>query len=114
MFLTPGGYNSLSVNHFWGIIGLGLMGGYQNFGVSDDYKGINGGIANVINTYNVSRPISERIVPSSVKYDTQGNYEDFYLLIGPALALPVGKKFNIDIDLKGGLKHRFFKFKTRF
>jgi hypothetical protein len=103
MFLTPGGYNSLSVNHFWGKLGFGLMGGYQNFGVSDDYKGSEGGIANVINTYNVSRPLPERIVPSSVRYDTQGNYEDFYLLIGPALALPVGKKFNIDIDLKGGL-----------
>jgi hypothetical protein len=95
MFLTPGGYNSLSVNKFWGIIGLGLMGGYQNFNVSDDYKGVNGQISKNAKILGIS--------PSALKYDTQGNYEDFYLLIGPALALPLGKKFNLDVDLKGGL-----------
>ena len=101
MFLTPGGYNSLSVNKFWGIIGLGLMGGYQNFNVSDDYKGINGQIAKNVDILN--RFGNRGISPSALKYDTQGSYEDFYLLIGPALALPLGKKFNLDIDLKGGL-----------
>ena len=95
LFLTPGGYNSLSVNHFWGNIGLGLMGGYQNFNVSDDYKGVDGQISKNAKILGIS--------PSALKYDTQGNYEDFYLLIGPAIALPIGKKFNIDIDLKGGL-----------
>ena len=95
LFLTPGGYNSLSVNHFWGNIGLGLMGGYQNFNVSDDYKGVDGQISKNARILGIS--------PSALKYDTQGNYEDFYLLIGPAIALPIGKKFNIDIDLKGGL-----------
>ena len=95
LFLTPGGYNSLSVNHFWGNIGLGLMGGYQNFNVSDDYKGVDGQISKNSKILGIS--------PSALKYDTQGNYEDFYLLIGPAIALPIGKKFNIDIDLKGGL-----------
>ncbi|MCU0467744.1 MAG: hypothetical protein MUF58_04015 [Arcicella sp.] len=103
LFLKPGAYNSLSVNHFWGKLGLGLMGGYQNFNVSNDYQGANGPIANTINIINLNRPISERINPNSVKYDTQGNYEDFYLLIGPALALPLGKKWNLDLDLKGGL-----------
>jgi hypothetical protein len=101
MFLTPGGYNSLSVNKFWGIIGLGLMGGYQNFNVSDDYKGINGQIAKNVTILNQFG--NRNISPSALKYDTQGNYEDFYLLIGPALALPLGKKFNLDVDLKGGL-----------
>jgi len=95
LFLKPGGYNSLSVNHFWGIIGVGLTGGYQNFTVSDDYKGVDGQISKNAKTLG--------ILPGALKYDTQGNYEDFYLLIGPALALPVGKKFNIDIDFKGGL-----------
>ena len=95
MFLTPGGYNSLSVNKFWGIIGLGLMGGYQNFNVSDNYKGVDGQISKNAKILGIS--------PSALKYDTQGNYEDFYLLIGPALALPLGKKFNLDVDLKGGL-----------
>ena len=95
LFLTPGGYNSLSVNHFWGKLGLGLMGGYQNFNVSDDYKGVDGQISKNAKILGIS--------PSALKYDTQGNYEDFYLLIGPAIALPIGKKFNIDIDLKGGL-----------
>ncbi|MBC7744734.1 MAG: hypothetical protein H7096_06490, partial [Flavobacterium sp.] len=95
LFLTPGGYNSLSVNHFWGKIGLGLMGGYQNFNISDDYKGVDGQISKNAKMLGIS--------PSALKYDTQGNYEDFYLLIGPAVALPIGKKFNIDIDLKGGL-----------
>jgi hypothetical protein len=95
LFLTPGGYNSLSVNRFWGIIGLGLMGGYQNFGVSEDYKGVDGQISKNAKILGIS--------PSALKYDTQGNYEDFYLLIGPALALPLGKKFNLDIDFKGGL-----------
>ena len=95
MFLTPGGYNSLSVNKFWGIIGLGLMGGYQNFNVSDNYKGIDGQISKNAKILGIS--------PSALKYDTQGNYEDFYLLIGPALALPLGKKFSLDVDLKGGL-----------
>jgi hypothetical protein len=95
LFLRPGGYNSLSVNHFWGKIGLGLMGGYQNFSVSDDYKGPEGQIAKNATILGIA--------PSALRYDTQGNYEDFYLLIGPAFALPVGKKFNIDIDLKGGL-----------
>ena len=95
LFLTPGGYNSLSVNHFWGKIGLGLMGGYQNFNVSDDYKGVDGQISKNAKMLGIS--------PSALKYDTQGNYEDFYLLVGPAVALPIGKKFNIDIDLKGGL-----------
>ncbi|PWK27377.1 hypothetical protein LV89_01690 [Arcicella aurantiaca] len=103
LFLKPGAYNTLSINRFWGILGLGLMGGYQNFGVSDDYKGADGQIAKNINIINATRPLSERIAPSSVKYDTQGNYEDFYLLIGPALALPVSKKINVDVDLKGGL-----------
>ena len=101
MFLTPGGYNSLSVNHFWGKLGFGLMGGYQNFGVSDDYKGSEGQIAKNVDILN--RFGNRNISPSALKYDTQGNYEDFYLLIGPAIALPLGKKFNIDIDLKGGL-----------
>lgn len=95
LFLTPGGYNSLSVNHFWGIIGFGLTGGYQNFNVSEDYKGVDGQISKNAKILGIS--------PSALKYDTQGNYEDFYLLVGPALALPIGKKFNIDIDLKGGL-----------
>ena len=95
LFLTPGGYNSLSVNHFWGIIGVGLMGGYQNFNVSEDYKGVDGQISKNARILGIN--------PSALRYDTQGNYEDFYLLVGPALALPIGKKFNIDIDLKGGL-----------
>jgi hypothetical protein len=95
LFLTPGAYNSLSVNRFWGILGLGLMGGYQNFGVSEDYKGADGQIAKNAKVLGIS--------PSALKYDTQGNYEDFYLLVGPALALPLSKKFNLDIDLKGGL-----------
>lgn len=95
LFLTPGGYNSLSVNHFWGKIGFGLMGGYQNFNVSEDYKGVDGQISKNARILGIS--------PNALKYDTQGNYEDFYLLIGPAISLPVGKKFNIDIDLKGGL-----------
>ena len=95
MFLTPGGYNSLSVNKFWGIIGLGLMGGYQNFNVSDDYKGVNGQISKNAKILGIS--------PSALKYDTQGNYEDFYLLIGPALSVPLSKKFDLDVDLKGGL-----------
>jgi hypothetical protein len=103
LFLKPGAYNTLSINRFWGVLGLGLMGGYQNFGVSDDYKGAEGQIAKNINIINQTRPASEKIAPSSVKYDTQGNYEDFYLLIGPALALPVSKKINVDVDLKGGL-----------
>jgi len=95
LFLKPGGYNSLSVNHFWGNIGLGLTGGYQNFNVSDNYKGVDGQIYKNAQILGIS--------PSALKYDTQGNYEDFYLLIGPAIALPIGKKFNIDVDLKGGL-----------
>ena len=95
LFLTPGGYNSLSVNHFWGKIGFGLMGGYQNFNVSEDYKGPDGQIFKNARALGIS--------PSALKYDTQGNYEDFYLLIGPAVALPIGKKFNIDLDFKGGL-----------
>ena len=95
MFLKPGAYNSLSVNRFWGILGLGLMGGYQNFGVKEDYKGAEGQIAKNSKLLGIS--------PSALKYDTQGDYEDFYLLIGPALALPVSKKINVDIDLKGGL-----------
>ena len=95
MFLRPGAYNSLSVNHFWGKLGLGLMGGYQNFNVSDDYKGADGQIAKIVNL--------NKIVPSSVQYDTQGNYEDFYLLIGPAVSLPLSKKLTLDADLKGGL-----------
>ncbi|MEA5458319.1 hypothetical protein VB796_04685 [Arcicella sp. LKC2W] len=103
MFLKPGAYNSLSVNRFWGIFGLGLMGGYQNFGVSDDYKGAEGQIAKNVTTMNLTRANSDRITPSSLKYDKQGDYEDFYLLIGPALALPLSKKINLDVDLKGGL-----------
>jgi hypothetical protein len=95
LFLRPGGYNSLSVNHFWGTIGLGLMGGYQNFNVSDDYKGAEGQIAKNATILGIS--------PSALKYDNQGNYEDFYLLVGPAVSLPLGKKFNLDVDLKGGL-----------
>jgi hypothetical protein len=95
MFLTPGAYNSLSVNHFWGKIGLGLMGGYQNFNVSDDYKGADGQIAKNAKLLGIS--------PSALKYDTQGNYEDFYLLIGPAITLPLGKKWSLDADMKGGL-----------
>ena len=95
MFLTPGGYNSLSVNHFWGNIGLGLMGGYQNFGVSDDYKGVNGQISKNAKILGIS--------PSALKYDNQGSYEDFYLLVGPAITVPLSKKISLDADLKGGL-----------
>jgi hypothetical protein len=95
MFLTPGGYNSLSVNHFWGKLGFGLMGGYQNFNVSDDYKGVDGQISKNAKLLGIS--------PSALKYDTQGNYEDFYLLVGPAITLPLSKKWSLDADLKGGL-----------
>jgi hypothetical protein len=95
LFLKPGGYNSLSVNHFWGNLGFGLMGGYQNFGVKDDYQGVDGQISKNAKILGIS--------PSALKYDTQGDYEDFYLLIGPAITLPIGKKFSIDLDLKGGL-----------
>lgn len=95
MFLKPGAYNSLSVNHFWGMFGLGLMGGYQNFGVREDYKGANSIIA--------KNAAALGATPSTLKYDDVASYEDFYLLVGPAISVPVGKKFSIDADLKGGL-----------
>jgi hypothetical protein len=61
MFLKSGVYNYLTVNHFWGKVGLGILGGYQNFGVSDDYKGPQGLIA---------RNAATRGIPtSSLKYD---------------------------------------------
>ncbi len=95
MFLRPGGYNSLTLNRFWGKLGFGLMGGYQNFNVSDDYKGPKGQIADMI--------AKTRTNPNAVRYDNQGSYEDFYLLIGPAIDIPLSKKFNLDVDFKGGL-----------
>jgi len=95
MFLKSGVYNYLTVNHFWGKVGLGILGGYQNFGVSDDYKGPQGLIA---------RNAATRGIPtSSLTYDKVGSYEDFLLMIGPAVSLPLGSKFSLDIDAKGGL-----------
>lgn len=94
MFLKPGAYNSLSINHFWGMFGLGLMGGYQNFGVKDAYNGAGSIIAKNAAALAPGKPL---------KYDNVGSYEDFYLLVGPAISVPVGKKFSIDADLKGGL-----------
>jgi hypothetical protein len=95
MFLKAGGYNSLTVNHFWGVFGLGILGGYQNFGVKDDYKGSTGLIARNAATRGIN--------PSTLTYDEVGNYEDFMLMVGPALSLPLGKKFSLDVDAKGGL-----------
>jgi hypothetical protein len=95
MFLKPGAYNYLTVNHFWGKIGLGILGGYQNFGVSDDYKGPQGLIAR--------NAATKGIPTSALTYDKVGSYEDFLLMIGPAVSLPLGTKFSLDIDAKGGL-----------
>lgn len=99
MFLKPGAYNSLSVNHFWGMFGLGLMGGYQNFGIRDEYNGSTSQIAKnaTLLGYNPSPNAGQ------LKYDKQSDYEDFYLLVGPAISVPVSKKITIDADFKGGL-----------
>lgn len=100
MFLKPGVYNSLSVTHFWGGFGLGLTGGYQNFKVGDDYSGPDGLIYKNFNSL-----LSTGRIPANSKllYDKVSSMEDFYIFIGPSFALPIGKKLEIDLDLRGGL-----------
>ncbi len=100
MFLKPGVYNSLSVTRHWGIIGIGITGGYQNFQVGDDYKGPDGRISQ-----NFQALVDGGKVPSNATllYDKVSNFEDFYLLIGPSLDLPIGKKLNLNLDARAGL-----------
>ncbi|MFD1816043.1 hypothetical protein SAMN04515674_112175 [Pseudarcicella hirudinis] len=91
LYLKSGGYNSLSANHFWGIFGLGLTGGYQYFNVKDEYQNY----PKLLATLN-------GLDPNALKFSKVSPYQDFYLLAGPAIAVPLGKKFSLDFDLKAG------------
>lgn len=103
MFLKPGAYNTLSVTRHWGILGIGLTGGYQTFQVGDGYKGADGRIAQNFATLTQSGKIPNNITEKDILYDKVSNYEDFYLLIGPSLDIPITKKFNVNLDVRGGL-----------
>ncbi len=103
MFLKPGGSNSLSVTRQWGIIGLGLTGGYQFFQVGDDYNGPDGRIYKNYDALVLSGKIPAGITRNDLKYDKISSMQDFYLLIGPSLDIPVGKKLNVNLDARGGL-----------
>lgn len=100
MFLRPGVYNSLSVTRQWGIIGIGVTGGYQNFQVGDDYSGPDGRIFQNFKTL-----VDGGKVPAgaTILYDKVSSLEDFYLMIGPSLDIPISKKFFASLDARGGL-----------
>lgn len=103
MFLKPGVYNTLSVTHHWGVIGIGITGGYQNFQIGDDYKGSEGRIYQNFETLKLSGKIPNTLTQSDLLYDKVSNYEDFYLMIGPSLDIPLGKKLGVNLDARGGL-----------
>ncbi len=88
LFAKPGFFNTLSVDKYWGMFGLGILGGYQQFSIDNAYKttlrnkiGYNGQTLKTIETK---------------------NYQDFYLLVGPSVSIPVAEKLFIDLGLKGG------------
>jgi hypothetical protein len=100
MFLKPGVYNALSVSHYWGVIGLGLTGGYQNFKVGDNYTGSDGLIYKNFASLKATGKVPAN---STLLYDKVSSFEDFYIMAGPSLSIPVGKKIDVNLDVRGGL-----------
>jgi hypothetical protein len=100
MFLKTGFFNNLSADHYWGKIGVGLMGGYQNFGVrEDEFK--DAVLANVDNLSRTAPALG--INRNTTAFTKTNNFEDFYLLLGPVVSLPIAKKLSLDLGLRGGI-----------
>jgi hypothetical protein len=100
MFLKTGYFNALSADHYWGKIGLGLMGGYQNFGVrEDEYKDAT--LAYVDNLARTAPALG--VNRNTTAFTKTNNFEDFYLLLGPVVSLPIAKKLALDLGLRGGI-----------
>jgi hypothetical protein len=94
MFLGPGFFNNLNIDYFWGNklnLGLGLLAGYSAFGVD-------------MNAYaaDMRRLASLRGI-NQIGFLPTKSFEHMYLLLGPVLSVPLGKKFTFDFGAKAGL-----------
>jgi len=87
LYLTKGVHASLTADYFLGRHwGLGVMLGYQRLSVSDEYR----------------KDPSIPKIPTPLILPLSG-FHSFMLTVGPALSLPLGPRFTLDIDLRGGL-----------
>lgn len=94
MFMKTGFVNNFGLDYFWGKLGFGGLFGYQRFGVrKNDYESETIGLAQ--RTYGLSA--------SNLTFFKSKPMENLYFLIGPVLSLPIGKKLNFDVGVKGGV-----------
>jgi hypothetical protein len=96
MFLSPGAYNNLEADRFFGkkgILGLGVLGGYTYYKVDQDkYK----------SKYNNYWAPLSGLNSSNINILDSKNYQHFYLMFGPALTFKLAKKLGLDLTFKAG------------
>jgi hypothetical protein len=96
-FLKTGLGINIHADHFWGKVGLGALLGYQSFGVDKTAHQA----AMVKLAQNVAYGVS--IPANQVGFLPYKGAEHLYLMAGPVVSFPLGRKLTFDAGLKGGI-----------
>jgi hypothetical protein len=94
MFMRTGIRNNFALDYFWGKLGFGGLFGYQRFGIRK-------------NAYESEvTTLAQRVYglsANNITFFPSKPMENLFFVVGPVLSLPLGKKMNFDIGVKGGI-----------
>ncbi|QJW91632.1 hypothetical protein HNV11_20725 [Spirosoma taeanense] len=87
LYLTRGIHASLAADYFFGSkLGFGVLLGYQNLAVSEDYR----------DDLSIPQTNNPRVLPLT-------SLHSFMLTVGPSLSFPIVDRLSLNVELRGGV-----------